>query len=108
MQTRRTTRAQSQAAIGSPAPRVTQAESRQFELRARPEVRRQPVTKEPDESRETEESEESLGASDSDTDSGLPDPPEVTSMMTTIVMRVQRKKIHHRRNPDAFESLLLC
>lgn len=76
METRCTTRAQSQAATGSPAPGIIQAESRHFELRARSEIRRQPVPEESEESGETEESEESLGASDSDTDSGLPDPPD--------------------------------
>ncbi|KAF7147744.1 hypothetical protein RHSIM_Rhsim03G0182300 [Rhododendron simsii] len=73
-ETRRRTRAQSQAATGSLMPRVAQTEGRQFELRARPEVQRQPEPEEPEESEKTERSEESLGASDSDTDSGLPDP----------------------------------
>ncbi|XP_058186676.1 uncharacterized protein LOC131303698 isoform X2 [Rhododendron vialii] len=74
MQTRRATRAQSQAVVGSPAAKVAQAESRQFELRPRPVTQRQPESEESEESGDTEEPEESLGDSDTDSDSpALPD-----------------------------------
>lgn len=105
VQTRRMTRAQSQAATGSPVPGATQAKSRQFELRARSEIQRQSMT---EESGETKESEESLGASDSDLTLVCLILPMVTAMMTMMVVRVRREKTHRRRNHDMSELLLLC
>lgn len=65
---------------------------------------------EPEKSREIEESKESLGASYSDTNSGLPDPPDGDSDDDDddMMMRVLRKKILHKRERDVSESPLLC
>ncbi|XP_058201855.1 uncharacterized protein LOC131316486 [Rhododendron vialii] len=75
VQTHRATRSQSQVVTRPLAPRVSQVGSRQFELRPRPGAQRQPEPEESEESGEPDEPEESLGTSDLDTNSGLPDPP---------------------------------